>query len=112
MQKMPDMVQHTPIFFPIRVRNRLPVELQQRFGLVLMNIPVVHSFNSLELKPQQMFQRYLRVTVSKRVRGPADFVYVPKLLVHPVHAHRVLVQNIVVVAYCLVVLDPATISDI
>ena len=52
MQKVPDMVQQTTILLPIRVRYRLPVELQQRLGFMLMNIPVIDPLNALELKSE------------------------------------------------------------
>ena len=52
------------------------------------------------------------MTVSKRVCGPADLVHISKLFIHPVHAYRVLVQDVVVVAHCLVVLDPAAVGNV
>ncbi len=112
MQKVSQVVQHTSVLFTVRVRYWLPVELEQRCGLALVNVPVIDSLNSLELESEQMLKGNLRVTVSKGVSGPSDAIDVPELFIHPVHSYSVLIEDVVVVADCLVVFDPSAVGDV
>jgi hypothetical protein len=80
--------------------------------LALVNVPIVDSLNSLELDAQQVLEGHLRVTVAKGISRPCNFVYVSEFFVHPVHADRVLIEDVVVVANSFVVLDPSAVDDV
>lgn len=50
--------------------------------------------------------------MSEAVCSPTYFSDLPKLLIQPVLASRVLIDDIINITYCFVVLDPSSVGDL
>jgi hypothetical protein len=80
--------------------------------LSLVNVSVINSLNSLELKSEQTFQSNLRMTVSKTISCPTNFINVSELFIHPVHTNCILVKNIFIIANGFVILYPTAVGNV
>ena len=78
----------------------------------MIDVSIVDSFDSLELKAEQVLKGDLRMAMSKRIGGPSYSVDISKLFIHPVHSNRVLIEDIIIVADGLIIFNPAAIHNV
>ena len=77
----------------------------------MVDIPLINPFDSLEFEAKEVLEGDLGVGVPEAIGGPGYFSGVVDFLLEVVETERVLVEDIVEVADCFVVFDPAGVDD-
>ena len=105
------IIQHSSILAIIRIWHCWPIELEQMSSISVIDISIIYSFDTLELKSQKMFQSYLRMRMAETIRCPSYLRLHSKLSIHKVMAYGVLIQDIIEVTDCLIILYPPSVRQ-